>query len=1360
MFSKTLTKLLENALIRKDAVVELEDNNTNFDTRIFTLESQNLDPRVTVLENSPGINISTTDNLPEGITNKYFTDLRAQAAISPFKNVANGYAGLDGAGLIPSSLLPSYVDDVLEYANLGAFPVTGESSKIYVALDSGRTYRWGGSVYTEILASPGTTDAITEGSVNLFFTTARARTAAVQDAIANGVLNIAPSQNAVFDALALKANDIDASTIDRGLVNLGAQIFKGYKTFTDGVNSQAYSRGARFGSEGVVYSFTGDFSTSNSLITNVVGTLPSAANQANYFYIISASAYVPYEQAIQFTSPTTFTMSGGDPALQSGTGVTFYVMAASLYASDNQTGAPSNVTLLGSGDSATDSSGGVYIFAGAAAISRSSMTMQGITYTSNPSGTIANTYSAQIIVDGSLVSQTVGPLVTNNVYVITNYVAGDNFTNVGGTNVTGAVFRATGTTPTAWTNASTLTPMVLAGLGTRVLCRITSSVTRDQLLSGLLATQNITHDFIPSSAGGANVTQVAEIKYLFGAKHVGTISLGQEDTGFTDISSQFIEFSAAGAVTIRTSPSRQTGNSQNLFVSTGRAGGSGNTGAATFGSGSNDGQGGSGAATFTSGTVRGSVASGAVTSQSGGTNAISTANTGTYLAGSGAIAGLSGNSGASTFSSGAITSGTGSSGAWVGRSGNIQGTATAGNSGSWSGGSGNVINGGSGNTTLSSGNHSGTTGSGTAQVAVTSGNITGALIGGTTGNLAFTTGNVTNASSTSNSGDINFTTGTVAGAGVRGSVNLTGKYVQLTSQVGGNIHLFTETNGAVAFFANGVLKGAVQTGTQTVAGQTSHLTFAGSSQTATNSIAVAAGSDAGGATAGGTLILTAGNATGGNRNGGNTYIASGSKNGTGIDGDIFVLPSGSGKIRLGSSSTVGYAWIATDTTGAGSWQAVASGGAQTNLNNLSSVAINTDLIFDPNPQSSSPITRRIGTGSPSAPVDLNASHHLLFSTGTSSFGSTGTITISTPTATNQNWGPGTVRSGDINISAGLLNGNVAAGAIRIKHQSNGGGTTGTVGHVWTQTAADGAGAWMAPSGGGAALLVQDEGITLSSAVTKINFVGSGVTATQPTANEILVTIPGGSSSPIYAMAYKQSGTLTSGSYIPVDNYDSGTEVNPNGALNLTTGEFTCQAGQAGDFIFTGQFAFNSTAATIAARLEHWTGLSWNVVDVGFNSIVSGTFRTVRVAKTIRMAVGDKLRVSLFLDSSSAAYTSFLGANTISVVKVIAGSGGTGFAWTSSTKTVANNGATATSGDEIYGDTSGGAFTLLLPASPTIGMRVRFFDKKGNWTTNNLTIDRNGSRIKGALANFALNVNYSAAEFVYTDSTDGWLIFTS
>jgi hypothetical protein len=54
------------------------------------------------------------------------------------------------AGKVPSSQLPSYVDDVVEVANFAALPVTGETGKIYVTIDTGFIYRWTGSVYVQI----------------------------------------------------------------------------------------------------------------------------------------------------------------------------------------------------------------------------------------------------------------------------------------------------------------------------------------------------------------------------------------------------------------------------------------------------------------------------------------------------------------------------------------------------------------------------------------------------------------------------------------------------------------------------------------------------------------------------------------------------------------------------------------------------------------------------------------------------------------------------------------------------------------------------------------------------------------------------------------------------------------------------------------------------------------------------------------------------------------------------------------------------------------------------------------------------------------------------------------------------------
>ncbi len=116
--------------------------------------------------------ISTVTGLQTALDGKLATSARG---------VANGVASLDANGLIPPMQLPSYVDDVLEYAATSNFPATGETGKIYIAVNGAtpenptKQYRWTGTAYSEITSSPGSTDAVPEGSGNLYFTAARVR---------------------------------------------------------------------------------------------------------------------------------------------------------------------------------------------------------------------------------------------------------------------------------------------------------------------------------------------------------------------------------------------------------------------------------------------------------------------------------------------------------------------------------------------------------------------------------------------------------------------------------------------------------------------------------------------------------------------------------------------------------------------------------------------------------------------------------------------------------------------------------------------------------------------------------------------------------------------------------------------------------------------------------------------------------------------------------------------------------------------------------------------------------------------------------------------------------------------------------
>ena len=99
---------------------------------------------------------SKTGNLPissDDTTQTAIGKLENNIIPKSAKGTANGVAELDANGKVPSSQLPSYVDDVLEYSAKSSFPATGESGKIYVDTTTNKTYRWSGSAYVEISES-------------------------------------------------------------------------------------------------------------------------------------------------------------------------------------------------------------------------------------------------------------------------------------------------------------------------------------------------------------------------------------------------------------------------------------------------------------------------------------------------------------------------------------------------------------------------------------------------------------------------------------------------------------------------------------------------------------------------------------------------------------------------------------------------------------------------------------------------------------------------------------------------------------------------------------------------------------------------------------------------------------------------------------------------------------------------------------------------------------------------------------------------------------------------------------------------------------------------------------------------------
>ena len=128
-----------------------------------------------------------------------------------------------------------------------------------------------------------------------------------------------------------------------------------------------------------------------------------------------------------------------------------------------------------------------------------------------------------------------------------------------------------------------------------------------------------------------------------------------------------------------------------------------------------------------------------------------------------------------------------------------------------------------------------------------------------------------------------------------------------------------------------------------------------------------------------------------------------------------------------------------------------------------------------------------------------------------------------------------------------------------------------------------------------------------------------------------------------------------------------------------------------------------------------------------------------------------------LGDSGDTFTIPAGA-TITNNGTAAGFGATGAAsWDTTVKT---SGFTAVSGVGYFVNTTSGAITVTLPASPDAGAVVAVSDYANNFATNNLTLGRNGSNIGGVAANSVLVVNGAAVTLVYVDATKGWIVTDS
>jgi hypothetical protein len=165
----------------------------------------------------------------------YLTQANATAIYIPLsqKSIPNGVATLGVDGRVLPSQLPGSIGEVLEYPSLLDFPEEGAAEKIFIAVDTNKTYRWSGTQYVEIsqslalgettetafagsrgVALETLTDNIVDGTQGLTDTRITNSATTIQPLIVNGVVDT------TADLLRLQVGSVNALEVTKdGIIN-------------------------------------------------------------------------------------------------------------------------------------------------------------------------------------------------------------------------------------------------------------------------------------------------------------------------------------------------------------------------------------------------------------------------------------------------------------------------------------------------------------------------------------------------------------------------------------------------------------------------------------------------------------------------------------------------------------------------------------------------------------------------------------------------------------------------------------------------------------------------------------------------------------------------------------------------------------------------------------------------------------------------------------------------------------------------------------------------------------------------------------------------------------------------------------
>ena len=158
--------------------------------------------------------------------------------------------------------------------------------------------------------------------------------------------------------------------------------------------------------------------------------------------------------------------------------------------------------------------------------------------------------------------------------------------------------------------------------------------------------------------------------------------------------------------------------------------------------------------------------------------------------------------------------------------------------------------------------------------------------------------------------------------------------------------------------------------------------------------------------------------------------------------------------------------------------------------------------------------------------------------------------------------------------------------------------------------------------------------------------------------------------------------------------------------------------------------------------------------VTFSAGTKNIFITIAAAKAPQLDPTGN--VTALGTPASAVLTNATGLSlTTGVTGVLSAANGGSLAWQS----VQTSNFTAVSGNAYPVNTTSGAITVTLPASPVAGNVVQITDYAGTFATNNCTINPNSKKINSTTANAVLSISRESVALVYVDATQGWIAYS-